>query len=573
MTGSVIFDGCGNIVSAVPEYFELIGAKNFNSFIKNIYEKDRGRVEDVFNNIHHGEKRYLIVRLINSDGVYEQVLMKAKLIEDSEHDKKRIYTDIYTIENWADTIEDRNHMISKYRVFLDILGKIYFEYSPETKKIKFYLINKNRDIEIYNGEFSDWKEYIISNNYIKNKNISVFEKLCRDIEAGAREFCYELNDSKVYADEDTSYNIFKGETLTFKEGVSLVVGTLTAERETDKVSRDALTGLLSKESVVKYATELINKKPCFCVNIVIIDIDNFKLINDNFGYLFGDEIIKEIADTIEEAVNFRGVVGRFGEDEFIIVFSGFNDNMELRSYLRSIRMTVEEKFKNIKDKVSLSVSMGTAKYPADGQSYDEIFENANACLYTAKKKGKNRYIIYDEAVSVANSEKKDKQNICVIGIREKLEETLCGLFDILLRKHKKGIDEVIGIIGKNINLSRVAVFFGKDLTRIALWGDTRDVYDNAEYIYKGGYLNNFNSNGVFVIHSSASIESKNSEVYSAFSAQRVYSAIQCLIYDDERNIVGVISFEKSFQRKGWTENEVYNITLISHLIGEILKER
>ena len=62
------------------------------------------------------------------------------------------------------------------------------------------MINKNKDVEIYNGKFSEWKEYLISNNYIKSKNISVFQKLCKDIESGAQNFYYEINDSKVYAD-------------------------------------------------------------------------------------------------------------------------------------------------------------------------------------------------------------------------------------------------------------------------------------------------------------------------------------------------------------------------------------
>jgi len=577
MIGNIVLDGYGNVVSASPEYFQFIGAKNINSFMSNIYEKDKNKVKDAFETILFREKRYLAIRLMNSDEEYKQVFMEMMLIEGLDADTKRIYADVYTIENWVDTIEDKNLLISKYRILLGLLEKIYFEYFLETKKIKFYWINKNRDIEIYNGKFSEWKEYLLSNNYIKNKNISVFEKLCRDIETGARKFYYEISDSKVYADEEFTYNVFRGETLTFRGKTLSVIGTLTAggdpkeKGEIDRTSRDTLTGLLSKETIIKYAKRLINKKPDFFVNLVIINIDNFKLINDNFGHLFGDEIIKDVSNTIEKIVNGRGVVGRFGGDEFAIVFSGFNDNLELRSYLRAIRMMVEEKFKNIKGKVDLSVSMGTSKYPTDGQSYEELFENAADCLYVAKKKGKNRYIIYDEAVSAASFEKKDRKNIYAVESRERLAGVVCGLFDILLKKRKDGIEEVIGIIGENMELSRIALFFGNELKRIAVWGDIKDVYDNAEYIYKGNYLTNFNSNGVFVIHSSASIEGINFEVYSDFLTQNVYSAVQCLINDDKGHVAGFISFEKSFQRRGWTENEIYNFTIISHLIGEILK--
>ena len=357
----------------------------------------------------------------------------------------------------------------------------------------------------------------------------------------------------------------------------MVIGTLSEnnnyyEKETLKDSLDTLTGLLSKEALTNYATELINKKPDFNINMVIVDIDNFKLINNNFGHHFGDEIIKAIADTLDEIVRDRGVIGRFEGDEFIIIFSGFNDNMELRSYLRTMRMTVEEKFKNIKNTVDLSISIGTARYPTDGISFDELFEKSDSCLYIAKQKGKNRYIIYDEVIDIKNIEKKNKKNILTIESREKNAQLACRVIDILMKNNRNNIEDTIKILGEELKLSRIAIFFGKELKRIALWGDKTKVYDNARYIYKGSYLTNFNINGVCVVHSSTSIEGKNPEVHSDYTEQNIYSAIQCLIYGDTGDIAGIISFERSFQRKSWTENEIYNFTLISHLIGELLKK-
>lgn len=163
--------------------------------------------------------------------------------------------------------------------------------------------------------------------------------------------------------------------------------------------------------------------------------------------------------------------------------------------------------------------------------------------------------------------KKDKQNIVSIESREKTANFICFNMNVLIKKRKDGIFDVIEAIGKNRALSRVAVFFGKSLKLFKFWGDSKDIFDNAMYIYKGNYLSNFNPNGVFVVHSSAAIEVKNPDAYAAFSAQQIYSSIQCLIYDDDKEIIGMISFEKSFQRKGWTENEIYNFTIITFLIN------
>ncbi len=575
MMCNAVFDGYYNAIGGSPEFFYFIGVKNFTSLLKNVHEDDILKLRDTFDNIKKDESSYLYIRLKNNSNVFEWFFIEFRLMREGDADTKSVWADICTIDELKNSYIKKDLSKLEYRTLLDIFGEIYFEYSPDTNIIKFYWINKSQNIDIYNGGFSEWKKYMIENKYIKDRNINIFEKLCLDIQNGKQRFCYEIRDSKIYADSESNYNVFKGGAVYYNNKLYKVVGSLVtdmgnSESEIVKVNRDALTGLLNKEFIVKYATDILNQKPNFSVNIVIIDVDNFKLINDYFGHLFGDEIIKSVADTIDEIVNDRGVVGRFGGDEFVIIFSGFNDNMELRSYLKSIRMTVEQKFKNVGSKIDLTVSIGTAKYPVDGKTYDELFEKADTCLYIAKEKGKNRYLICDEIADIERYEKKDKKNFMAIETREKAARFLCEIMDLLLRKRKKGILESIKIIGEDRNLTRVAVFFGKNLERIAVWGDDISVYDNAMYIYKGSYLTNFNSNGVFVIHSSASIESKNPEVYSDFSAQVIYSAVQCIIYGDKGKINGFVSFEKSFQRSGWTEMEIYNFTIIARLIKEAM---
>jgi len=575
MKCNAIFDGYYNALSGSPEFFKFIGVKNFTSLLKNAHEDDISNLKNTFENVKKDESSYLYIRLKSNSGIFEWFFIEFRLIRDGNADIKSVRADICTMDELKNSYIKKDLSKLEYRTLLDIFGEIYFDYSLETKIIKFYWINKSQNIYIYNGSFSEWKKYMIENKYIKNKNISVFEKLCLDIQGGKQKFCYEIRDSKIYADSESNYNVFKGGAVCYNGKIYKVVGSLVADRgnsesEIIKTNRDALTGLLNKEFIIKYATDILNQKPDFFVNIVIIDVDNFKLINDYFGHLFGDEIIKSVADTLDEIVNDRGIIGRFGGDEFVIVFSGFNDNMELRSYLKSIRMTVEQKFKNIGSKIDLTVSIGTAKYPVDGKTYDELFEKADTCLYIAKEKGKNRYLICDEVANIERYEKNDRKNFMAIETREKSAQFLCGIMDLFLRKRKEGILEGIKIIGEDRNLTRVAVFFGKNLERIAVWGNDILAYDNAMYIYKGSYLTNFNSNGVFVIHSSASIESKNPEVYSDFSAQVIYSAVQCIIYDDKGKIIGFVSFEKSFQRNGWTEMEIYNFTIIAHLIKEAM---
>lgn len=576
MVSNVIIDGYYNVVSAMPEFFTFIGDKKLKSFLKNICEDDRVNVRKYFECLSTEKLSYIVARLKDSFDVYWWVFLESKVIVEGDNDKKRIYTDIYTIDNLRNVISEQKIEIKKQRTLLSLINEIYFEYSMKTECIRIYWINKNQDIEIYNDKFSNWKEYMFSNHYIKDKNLASFEKLCRDIEGGARNFYYEINNSKIYADNEKVYNVFKGQTLYLDNEPICVVGVLTASSEEAKnnivqTGRDALTGLLNRESIIRYTTDVLAKKPDFSVHIVMIDLDNFKFINSNFGYLFGDEIMKEVADTLDEIVRYRGVVGRFHGDSFTIVFSGFNDNMELRSYLKAIRMTIERKFKNIKDKFNLTVSMGSVKYPESGQTVDELIKISNICLKIAKAKGKNRYVIYDENIDFGNYEKKKQMNVLSIESREKNTEFSCSILQTLLKRKKEGIYDALESIGSLRKLSRIVIFWGEELKRLYFWGEIANLYDNAKYIYKSDYLKNFNINGVFVVHSSTGIELKNPDVHSDFSRQLIYSTIQCLIYDDDKNVTGMISFEKNFQRKGWTDDEIYDYTLFTKLIGEVLK--
>lgn len=577
MMCSVIYDGYFNVVKGSPEYFDFVGSRNLSPLLNIVHKDDLENLKTVFKNARINKPYYLSVRLKNSFGSFKWVFMRIRLKGGVEDDLRRIYANIFTIDDFENNLEKNDTLISVYRSLLDISGEIYFEYTVRDKNIRFYWINKSQDVEIYSGELSEWKNYILSKNYVKAKNISAFEKLCKDITLSAPKFSYNLSDSKIYSDGENVYNIFNGISIYIKNKPYIVAGVLSSavkdpENSLRKNRTDSLTGFLNKDALINYADELINKQPDFFINIAIIGIDNFKVINDSFGHLFGDSVIKDIADTIAEIVKDKGIIGRFEGDEFVVVFSGLHDNMELRSYLRAMRMGVEQRFKNIKDSFSLTISIGTSKYPTDGSSYNSLFEKADKCLSIAKEKGKNRYIICDEVIDIANIEKKDKKNFLLIESREKNAGLACRIIDILMQKNSSGIDDIIEILGKERDLSRVSVFFGEGLKRIALWGDSKNVYDNAMYIHKGSYLTNFNSNGVFVVHSSSVIEVKNPDVHSDYSAQSIYSAIQCLIYDDNKNINGLISFEKSFQRKSWTENEIYNFTLISHLIGEVLKK-
>ncbi len=157
---------------------------------------------------------------------------------------------------------------------------------------------------------------------------------------------------------------------------------------------DKMTGLLNKNSITDYAADLMqdtNHEPFY---FFLMDIDNFKSINDTFGHMKGDEIITEIAHLTKEIVGESGVIGRIGGDEFMMVLENVHTEQDLRKILMNIRKSVEEKYSDMGENISTSVSMGGALFPTDAMDYESMFMLADKMLYMAKTKGRNRYIFY-----------------------------------------------------------------------------------------------------------------------------------------------------------------------------------
>ncbi|MGL4570380.1 MAG: tetratricopeptide repeat-containing diguanylate cyclase [Clostridium sp.] len=153
-------------------------------------------------------------------------------------------------------------------------------------------------------------------------------------------------------------------------------------------NKDYLTGVKSRSYGNKLLSELINKKVEFSLGI--LDIDDFKHINDKYGHIFGDEVLKVLSKTLEERLEIKDIIIRFGGEEFIIAFVGINEK-EAKSILDNIREELNSK--EFKSKVKISFSAGIATW--NGESIDEIVSKVDELLYEAKRNGKNRILIKD----------------------------------------------------------------------------------------------------------------------------------------------------------------------------------
>lgn len=218
--------------------------------------------------------------------------------------------------------------------------------------------------------------------YIYLKNIAPKEKIINDNE-----------NNKIYEYETFDY---KENNQNYKVEI---YKDITKYKQNDINEIDFTTKLLNKQTTFKQLEEYlksINKKP-ESFTLAMADIDFFKKINDTYGHLAGDEILKQISECLIKNIKGDDIVGRFGGEEFIILLKNTNlDNS--KALLEKIRKDIDDlivKYKNfIID--NLNISIGAVFNQGNNTDLNNLIEKADKALYNVKENGRNQTKFFDE---------------------------------------------------------------------------------------------------------------------------------------------------------------------------------
>lgn len=160
---------------------------------------------------------------------------------------------------------------------------------------------------------------------------------------------------------------------------------IESERDTDK-----LTGCLTKTAFQRKITEKIASEER-CGVLLVMDLDHFKSINDNYGHVFGDLVLRTMGQCLKDSFPDNAMLGRFGGDEFQVWLPGVIGRKEIMVHLDKL-LTEVHAIGTPDGKVKVGASIGVAICPVNGSEYQTLFENADAALYSAKQLGRNRYV-------------------------------------------------------------------------------------------------------------------------------------------------------------------------------------
>lgn len=162
---------------------------------------------------------------------------------------------------------------------------------------------------------------------------------------------------------------------------------------TEKMQRDSLTDLYNKAATQELIRKLLMENPDSTYAFFILDIDNFKMVNDTCGHAVGDQVISDFAKKIERQFREKDIIGRIGGDEFVVfvpVPSG--DWVEMKA--KALSQTLCYEFSDSQKNCLISASIGVAISPEAGTNFEMLYQNADTALYQTKEGGKNGYTIY-----------------------------------------------------------------------------------------------------------------------------------------------------------------------------------
>ncbi|RGX55509.1 MULTISPECIES: GGDEF domain-containing protein [Anaerotruncus] len=164
----------------------------------------------------------------------------------------------------------------------------------------------------------------------------------------------------------------------------------------DKAEKDALTGLYNRGTAQKLVESVLEtSQPEEACALLIIDVDNFKQINDSRGHLFGDAVLSAIAGEMKKLFRVSDVIGRIGGDEFLVFLKGI-PSREFVFGRADKTLGIFNRVLNGQDcQDRISCSIGVSLFPQDGRDFHSLYHSADTALYAAKKQGKNCVLLFD----------------------------------------------------------------------------------------------------------------------------------------------------------------------------------
>ena len=390
-----INDGLLKMLQYTREEFNALPDQYYHN--RFVCPEDLPELSDMFHKAathENGESSFSFhLRLVQKDGHLLPVLLNCSFVDDI------LYCVMMDNTREHEIIQQLEFERERYRVLFDKSDEILFDVDFITQD--FNISKKFKEKFGWDPPKRYWGDDLPELMHFYEDDKPIFSEMLQDINSGKidGECCI-----RIYNDKFTPrwcraiYHVFKQGGESYR-----LIGKLTdidremKEKESliRKAEIDALTGIYNKATFRSRCCEYLTKSKEPHAAVLFADIDNFKEINDNFGHVAGDKILKDISEKLQELFTADDILGRFGGDEFCVLIKDM-DRERLLPILEQMTEELRGEYINDQHILNVSASIGAVLSDEYGLDYELLLYNADKALYFAKKNGKSTYVLYHD---------------------------------------------------------------------------------------------------------------------------------------------------------------------------------
>lgn len=289
--------------------------------------------------------------------------------------------------NLLNTLPDRIFVISESGVFLDVFGGVS--------------INSPYDIyKLVGCSLTDVLGEKLANDFLDTVNKAITSSQTQRHIYSSSPVEFSLGHEEIIKTKNQWYegrvhplkDLYNGEQAVVWNSRNITDSYELKQRLVELSEHDDLTSLLNRRSFFAKAQQCFNclKRYGAQSSILMIDIDHFKLINDTKGHLFGDEVIKKVAEILKLEARESDSIGRLGGEEFSVILKMTSLN-EAIVFAERVRKIIENYvFKFADDSIHSTISIGVSHINVSDCDYKMVFQRADEALYESKRQGRNK---------------------------------------------------------------------------------------------------------------------------------------------------------------------------------------
>lgn len=362
-------------------------------------EKDIKRIKKALGEVlYYGEEHQSEYKLRKQNGEKVWVELRGSIVSRTETSVTVQYT-VIDVTQLSKARAQAQQEKDRLAVIVSLTADLIFEYDIKTDTM--YYFNQKEGIANLCPVVEHYTQEILHGNLISSDDRRELLDFCTQLQEGKSKIRAELR--KRYGDGKYHWIAVKGKGICNEKGepVKVVGKTIIIDERKEREEalrklseRDSMTGLYNastvRELIEKKLAEVQEKEKRY---LVVIDVDDFKHINDTMGHLFGDAVIVTFADALNRAFP-DGITGRIGGDEFLLYVEKLHFEEIIRK-MNLLNAQLKKAYSGEQEQVVVSSSAGIACIK-EGLSYDELIRRADSALYYVKQSQKGATRLYEE---------------------------------------------------------------------------------------------------------------------------------------------------------------------------------